>query len=176
MHRADTPGAPAAGTPPSPPSGTGEPAWYERYKPAAGRRAQFLAAALLWTVVGLALAAYGGGRTLRRSGDLRIWLFPCAVLLGVAKGRWVLARSAQRNLARIRERGDGRCLFGFLSLRGWAFVLCMMALGRALRHSTFTAPAVGPIYLAVGVALVAGSAEIWRARRQRLPRGEPGAS
>lgn len=142
----------------------GEPAWYERYKPAASRSTHMLVAALLWTLVGLGLATYGSIRTLGAAGSAKMVLFPAALVAGAAKGHWVLARSAKRNLARILARGEGRCLFGFLSLRSWAFVVLMMALGRTLRHSTATSPAVGPIYLAVGVALLVGSLEIWRAR------------
>ena len=115
--------------------------------------------------MGASLATYGGVRTLRTAGDLRVLFFPIAVVVGLAKGRYVLARSARRNLARILARGEGRCLFGFMSWQSWAFVVFMMAFGRVLRHSALTAPAVGPLYLAVGVALVVGSAEIWRARR-----------
>jgi len=77
----------------------------------------------------------------------------------------VLVVMDRLNLARILARGEGRCLFGFMSWQSWAFVVFMMAFGRVLRHSALTAPAVGPLYLAVGVALVVGSAEIWRARR-----------
>lgn len=117
--------------------------------------------------MGAGLATYGGVRTLRTAGDLRVLLFPIAGCIGVAKGRWVLARSARSNLARILTRGDGRCLFGFLSWRNWAFVVFMMVLGRVLRGSAATAPAVGPLYLAVGVALVVGSVEIWHAWRDQ---------
>jgi len=151
--------APGAGSP------LRSPAWHERYKPAASRRTQLLAAALLWTAVGVGLATYGGVRTLRGAGGLGVILFPAAIVAGAAKGRWVLARSARRNLQRILERGEGRCLFGFLSLRSWALVAFMVLLGRTLRHHAATAPIVGPVYLAVGVALLVGSLEIWRAHR-----------
>ena len=90
--------------------------------------------------------------------------------MGVAKGHWVLARSARSNLRRILARGEGRCLFGFLSLRSWALVLFMMLLGWTLRHNPTTSPAVGSIYLAVGVALLVGSLELWRARSRTARR------
>ena len=152
-HNAPDPGgAPAAG-------------WYERYKPAASRRAHLLASASMWTLAGLGLVTFGSVRILQTERALAAVLFPAAIVAGVAKGRWILSRTARRNVARIHTRGDDRCLGGFLSVRGWALVAGMMILGRTLRHLAVTAPIVGPVYLAIGVALLVGSVSLWRARR-----------
>ena len=143
--------------------------WYERYKPAASCRVHLLAAACMWTTVGLALATFGSARMLRQAGAsgagfLSIAIVVLAVVAGIVKGRWLLSRTARRNVERIRRRGEGRCIGGFLSPRSWALVALMVLLGRTLRHHRTLAPIVGPIYLAVGVALLVGSAQIWRAR------------
>ena len=68
-------------------------------------------------------------------------------------------------IERIRIRGDGRCLGGFLSLRTWGFVALMMVVGRVLR-GTLAHEIVGPLYIAVGSALIISSRLTWRAWRE----------
>jgi len=138
-------------------------AWAERWKPAAGVRAHLVAAAGLWTVVGLGLAAAG-----------LVWCFgpplPWSVVLaaaglaaGLVKGRYVIRRMAEKNAARIIARGDGHCLGGFLSVKTWLLVAAMMASGMVLRRSAVPRPVLGVVYTAVGTALLAGSVVLWKA-------------
>ena len=86
-----------------------------------------------------------------------------AAAAGWAKGRFVLARAAGRVIERIRTRGDGRCIGGFLSLRTWALVALMMVAGRTLRHSFVPAVIVGLAYAAVGTALLVAARRLWQA-------------
>jgi hypothetical protein len=142
-------------------------AWAERWKPAAGIRAHLVAAAGLWTVVGLGLTAAGLAWC---SGIALPWsavLAAVGLAAGLVKGRYVIRRMAERNAARIIARGDGRCLGGFLSVKTWLLVAAMMASGMALRRSPVPRPVLGVVYTAVGTALLAGSAILWRALRAR---------
>ncbi len=134
--------------------------WAQRLKPAARARTHLLAAALLWTAVGAVLAGFGGA-WLWGSGAGPVW-FAVAVVAGAAKGRLVIVRAARGIADRIAARGDGRCLGGFLSWRTWLLVAVMAGSGRLLRASPAPRSLVGGIYLAVGVALLAGAATLWR--------------
>jgi hypothetical protein len=133
------------------------------YKPAASARTHLLLAALMWTVVGATLAALGGhwlwSQHVAYPGA---WL-ALAALIGLLKARLVLLRTAQRTVARIRTRGDGRCIGGFVSWRTWTFIVAMMAAGYVLRHGLLPRAVVGFIYVAVGVALLAAATQVWRA-------------
>jgi hypothetical protein len=122
-----------------------------------------LLAAGMWTIVGSALAVFGG--LFMRSAEFALVaaLVPVAIVVGAAKGWFVLRRAAKRVADRIRTRGDDRCLGGFLSWRTWLLVLAMIAAGRLLRWSPIPRPILGAIYLAIGVALTMGSAFIWHA-------------
>ena len=120
-----------------------------------------IAAAVLWTLVGLALASIGLYWAAPELAD-RLLELAAALLVGWAKGRFVLAPVALRNADRIEGRGDGRCLFGFLSWRGWAAVPLMMGLGLALRHSPIPRVHLGALYFALGAALVVGAIAMWR--------------
>ncbi|HNQ22070.1 MAG TPA: hypothetical protein PKK06_03150 [Phycisphaerae bacterium] len=145
------------------------PTWTERYKPAAPARVHLLLSATLWTGVGAVLA--GVGALWLRGGNPRHgwWLVAVAGLLGLLKARYALRRSARRIIDRIRARGDGRCLGGFLSPGTWAFVLGMVVLGRLLRTGWLPKTVVGFLYVAVGVALLAASGFVWKAWSQRDP-------
>jgi hypothetical protein len=137
-------------------------------KPAAPARVHLLAAAALWTVVGVLLGAFGTRWLVTGAGRQAAWLLPLAAGLGVLKAVLVLRRTAARAAERIRQRGDGRCIGGFLSWRSWAFVLAMMVLGSTLRGGLLPRPVVGCVYVAVGVALFLGSVPLWKAWRRSL--------
>lgn len=139
--------------------------WVERYKPAAAARVHLLLAGLMWTLVGAALAGFGGRWLWHSSMSAAPWLAALAVAIGVSKSRFVLDRAARRIVDRILEHGDGRCLGGFLSLRSWALVVVMAGGGRSLRGSHVARGLLGFLYLAVGMALLVSSRVPWRAWR-----------
>ena len=70
---------------------------------------------LMWAAVGAALVGFGA-RWLWESTPAAAWLTAGAVVVGALKSRLVFDRVAGRIVTRIRPRGDGRCLGGFLSL------------------------------------------------------------
>jgi hypothetical protein len=132
-------------------------------KPAAPVRVHLLAAAVAWTLVGAGLLFFGARWALASQSTLVHALLAAAVIGGWLKARFMLRRAAHRTISRIRARGDGRCLGGFLPLWGWALVALMMGMGFALRHGLLPHPVVGLIYVAIGSALLTGSLSFWRA-------------
>jgi hypothetical protein len=146
-------------------------AWAERWKPAAGVRAHLVAAAGLWSVVGLGLAAAGLVWCSRVALPWSLVLAAAGLAAGLVKGRFVIRRVAEKNAARIIARGDGHCLGGFLSVKTWLLVAAMMVSGMALRRSAVPRPVLGVVYSAVGTALLAGSIILWRALRHRAQAG-----
>ena len=135
----------------------------EAYKPAAPARVHLLLAAIMWTVVGSGLLFFGIRWLQGAPAEWVWWLLGGAVLVGLAKGHFMLEPAARRIVARIRARGDGRCIGGFLSLRTWAMVGVMMVAGRLLRGRVLPLPVVGFVYAAVGSALVSAARCLWYA-------------
>ncbi len=146
---------------------TGLRSWAERWKPAAGVRAHLIAAAGLWTVVGLGLTTAGLAWCFGSAFPQSLLLVAAGIAAGLVKGKYVIRRLAEKNAARIIVRGDGRCLGGFLSVKTWLLVIVMMVSGMLLRRSAVPRPVLGVIYSAVGIALLAGSLILWRALRSR---------
>jgi hypothetical protein len=83
------------------------------------------------------------------------------LLLGGAKARFILDRTALKIADRIGARGEGRCVGGFLSLRSWFLVLMMIALGRLLR-SFLPSPLAGILYTTIGSGLLFSSRLAWQ--------------
>jgi hypothetical protein len=141
----------------------------EAYKPAASARAHLLLAALMWTVVGSTLLVVGARWVLISDISFALPLLALAMVAGALKAEFVLKRAAGRMIGRIRARGDGRCLGGFVSLPTWALVVAMMGLGYLLRHGLLPHALVGLIYVAIGTALLLASRHAWSAWQHHQP-------
>ncbi len=142
--------------------------WFHTYKPAASAKWHLLLAAAMWSTVGIFLSRMGA-RWLVQADAAILWPI-VAVVIGSLKARFVLRRSARRIIGRIRDRGDGRCLGGFISWKSWFLVAVMMTAGRFLRTSDLRLTVRGTAYLAIGSALFLSSLFFWGAwRQQRHP-------
>jgi len=119
-----------------------------------------MSAWMMWFAVGSALVGFGARWLWSAAPVVAPWVAAGAVVAGSVKSRVVLDRAARRVVDRIRSRGDGRCLGGFLSLRTWGLVILMIAAGRLLRGS-LAHGIVGPLYVAVGTALCLSSRITW---------------
>lgn len=146
--------------------------WIQSLKPAASARIHLLLAALMWTVVGAGLLYFGIRWTLASQTSQGYLLVAVAVIIGLLKSKFALDRTAKLAVERIKARGDGRCIGGFLSIRSWVFVVLMMSCGRFLRSGLLPRSVVGFLYTAVGPALLLSSRSFWRAWK-RNPKKSP---
>jgi len=144
--------------------------WLARLKPGASIRANLLAAALMWSFIGLYLMARGYVMSAALPGFFLALALGLALVLGTAKAFLVIERAARKNIARIVARPDGMCLGGIYSWRMWGLVVCMMLGGRLLRNSPVPPLVVSVIYVAVGWALLLSSRLIWREWNARKTR------
>ena len=136
---------------------------FDSFKPAASARTHLLLAAVMWSAVGGALLFFGTRWLLAERSALTWTLLLVALLGGLLKARFILRKSARRIVQRIRARGDGRCLGGFISWKSWLLVLCMMTLGRLLRAGYLPRTCVGFLYALIGAALLTAAVSLWRA-------------
>lgn len=139
----------------------------EAYKPAASSKLQLLLAALLWSTVGVMLVTVGDYWLLRASGFAGLFTAAIATFLGLGKSLLVLDRTADRLVTRIKNR-EGGCIGGVFSLKTWALVAIMAALGRLLRSVSLPSLVPGLVYTAVGSGLLISSRRTWKAwQKQR---------
>lgn len=124
---------------------------------------------LLWALVGTGLLIAGGiflfgGRTMSELDPAKgtpgiaegIGLL-IALIIGFAKGNFVLTKVAKKNIARIEQLPERSPFYMTFSLKSWLWVLVMILMGRTIRALGAPALVVGIIYVAVGFALALGS-------------------
>lgn len=131
---------------------------WKKIKPGVPRKVHLLAAALLWTVVGILLLVRGLGWIHPAENG---WFLAAALVLGTLKSRFILDRSARRSIKRIVRLQDGTCLGAVYSWKTWLLVAVMMASGIVLRVYFDPGRYIGMIYCAVGWALFLSSRLGW---------------
>jgi hypothetical protein len=139
--------------------------WPAKYKPAASAKTHLLLAAAAWSLVGsvlIAVAIYWA-----HAGDQFASYMVLPILLGLVKSHYVLDKAARRAIARIIERGDGKCIGGFFSYKSWLLVGVMAGAGRLLRSGIISKLIVAFIYAAVGSALLYSSRLFWKSYMER---------
>lgn len=142
--------------------------WLEHHKPRASSRRQLFLAATLWSVVGCVLFFFGCRWIFQGVGRISATaLIFFALVLGLLKGLFILDGTARQVTARILERGEDRCLGGFLSWKSWLLIAIMSIAGRFLRGGILPTAAAGTLYAAIGTGLFFSSRIAWR--RWSLP-------
>ena len=116
----------------------------------------------MWSTVGAILLLVGTRWVVGEGANDAGWLIALGVVGGILKARFVLGRAARRIADRIRIRGDGRCIGGFLALRSWALVAVMAVGGRLLREGVVPRLVAGFVYTAIGAALLLASIRLWQ--------------
>ena len=143
--------------------------WLETYKPVASSRTQVWLAGAILGCVGVGLLSVGTYWLLTDAGVKGVILLGIAAGLGLGKSLLVLDRTALHTASRIKLRGEGRCVGGFLSPGLWILVVVMMLMGRLLRNIGLSSAILGLIYAAVGVGLLFSSRHIWSAWKNHSP-------
>lgn len=127
-----------------------------------GERVQLAFAGVLWATGAAVLASRAVVWLLELSYPLASALALLGVGVGLIKARYLLDGVAKKAAARIRERGPAAPVAGFFSVRSWAVVLSMIALGHALRLTATPRPVLAVLYVAVATALITASRVYWR--------------
>ena len=124
------------------------------------------AAALVWTLVGLGLTAAGTWLALGAEWKTAAAAIFSGLILGALKGRFLLARMARENAARIAA-GPGTAFIGTIfPLSSWGLAACFMVAGVALRRSGLPPALLGMVYVAAGLGLLVASLSGWRIWRR----------
>jgi len=131
-------------------------------KPGAFRVVHLLVAALIWNCVGIFLMLRG---IICLYGIGQMWIILPGLLVGTVKARFMLDRSARKNIRRIVEGSNGRCLGGVYSWKTWTLVLLMIAMGCFLRNSSLPKEFLGLLYVSIGWGLFFSSRLNWLAWR-----------
>lgn len=129
-----------------------------RLKPGASPRTHLFFASALWTTIGLILLLRG--LVYLKQEEFLVGTL-AGFVLGVAKSRFILDKSAIKGVERIKQFGDNTCIGAVYSWRTWLLVMAMMMLGIVLRMSSVPAAVIGILCTAIGCSLVFSSRYGW---------------
>jgi hypothetical protein len=146
------------------------------------RRQHLWIAAGLWTVIGAALLVTGlglwfGSAAAGEGAPQHLVIPVAAMALGLAKGQWVLGRTAGGVIARAPDgRSDNalRSLYDMFGPRTLALIALMMALGMLMRSGVFSDAVRAFVCLVIGPALLWSSRRYWAASFRSAPDPENG--
>lgn len=129
-------------------------------KPGVNRSVHLCIAPLLWTCIGILLMVRGWNWI--GSGAARFLVLP-AMLAGTLKSVYVLDKTADRSIDRIKQFSDVTCIGAVYSWKTWVLVALMMTFGITMRSLTDPGMIIGSLYVAIGWALLFSSRRGWRA-------------
>lgn len=132
-------------------------------EPAASRKTLITTAAVVWAVVGLFLIVRGllyYPEAHSANGVLTLIVAVVGILLGLAKGIFIFAKLARKNVERIKLLSPHKekiCVFAFQAWESYLIVLIMITLGILLRMSPLPRLYLIGVYLLIGIGLLIGS-------------------
>lgn len=85
------------------------------------------------------------------------------LMLGMAKGRFILDRVAGKIILHIGAKPSRACLGGLFSVRNWMLIAVMIIFGRTLSALPIDAGIKTGLYVMVGSGLTYSSRLLWRA-------------
>ncbi len=96
-------------------------------------------------------------------------LIAIALMIGFYKGRYVLSRSAQRVVRRLRSHPEPVALYKLYSWPYLALIMLMISLGMLMRFFGVSEEIRGTIDVAIGAALIQGAMFYFRAALEEKP-------
>ena len=121
------------------------------------------AAALVWSLVGLALLVAGAWFAIASGWDSGVVATAAGLALGFIKGRYLLAKMARGNATRMVAGPGNASIFTAFPLSSWGIAAFFMTVGLVLRRSGLSPRLLGFLYVAAGFGLVVASLSGWRA-------------
>ncbi|RUM44334.1 MAG: hypothetical protein DSY80_04500 [Desulfocapsa sp.] len=137
----------------------------QQLKPGVPRSVHLFVAGSIWCFVGIFLMARGSHWLYEIS---KLWIVLPGIAFGTLKALFMLDRSAEKNIRRIVEGGNDRCLGGVYSWKTWLLVFLMMGMGFLLRNSSLPKEYLGLFYVSIGWGLLFSSRKCWSAWRLSL--------
>ena len=117
----------------------------------------FAIAGVIWTGVGILLLAYAVQWLAPETVPVELELIVAGIAVAVVFVRFVFHGIVRKNIDRI-EAGPARAsAFAFQGWKSYLVTVFMIALGIMLRHSAIPKTWLAPVYLGIGIALLATS-------------------
>ena len=142
----------------------------EKYKPAVNTKLLMLIAGLVWMGTGILLISMAV-TWLFRTIQLNIYFYAgIGILLAMPIHHFGFLKIVDKNIERILEMKDKRCLFSFVPWKSYLIIIVMIAMGITLRHSAIPKEYLSILYIGIGLALILSSIRYMRIFLKRARR------
>lgn len=129
----------------------------EKYKPAVTTDMLLLIAGVVWLGTGILLISMAA-TWLAKTIGMKTYLFMAlGVILAMPIHHFGFLKIVNKNIERILQMQNKRCLFSFVPWKSYMIIVIMIAMGITLRHSTIPKHYLAIIYLGIGLALTLSS-------------------
>lgn len=144
-----------------------------KLKPAVYNHWLIAIAGLSWSIVGLILCRMAYQWLINPTWIYGVSFGMIGISLSLIIHYFAFSRIAKKNIERICQSSDRKCLFAFQAWKSYIIIAVMITLGIILRHSLFPKHYLAIVYSIIGVALILSSFEyyiqLWRLLRYRNP-------
>ena len=124
-------------------------------------RQLMVGAFLFWLAGGVSLLMAGISRlsdTMAAGmGLMPVLLIALALVVGIAKGRFVLGKTAQKNIDRLQSLPNPQKIFAIYSVKSWVTIEIMLLISASLTWFAVPPFARGVVNLGIGMALLISS-------------------
>ncbi len=121
-----------------------------------------LIAGIVWILVGFMLSRLAILWWQTYTGSFVFIFILIGLILGVAKGYFIVTRVVITNIKRITQLNGNSFILAFISLKTYLLIAGMMILGILLRNSVFPKQYLAIIYMGVGLAMIFSSYPYFR--------------
>lgn len=135
---------------------------FRKYDPAVDKRFLLALSGLMWSIVGIILCRHAAGWLSRTDSQKALWLGSAGILLSLMIHHFGFLKLVDRNISRIASKEGRVCIFGFQPWKSYLIIVIMIAMGTALRHSSFPKPYLAVIYIGFGGAMLLSSLRYYR--------------
>ncbi|NVN96521.1 MAG: hypothetical protein HXX18_14695 [Bacteroidetes bacterium] len=124
-----------------------------KFTPVVNKSVLILLAGILWFSVGIMLCNFAYHWMTHYEGKYTLPIVISGIVLAILFARFKFKRFADKNIERIKAKGDKSCAFSFMSWQTYIIVAFMMTMGIILRHSSLPKEYLSILYIGIGGAL-----------------------
>ncbi len=124
-----------------------------KFTPVVDKKILVLLPGIMWCGVGVMLISFSVSWLSPYPGNVEFFYFLAGFLAAMPIHHFGFLKIVDKNLNRLLPLTEKRCVFSFMTLKSYLTVLFMVAMGIALRHSSFPKRYLSILYNGIGLAL-----------------------
>jgi hypothetical protein len=124
-----------------------------KFTPVVDKKILIILPGIMWCGVGVMLVSFAVSWLSVYSWDVQLCYFLAGFIAAMPIHHFGFLKIVDKNLKRLLPLTEKRCVFSFMTLKSYFTVLIMVAMGIALRHSSFPKRYLSVLYNGIGLAL-----------------------